>query len=216
MANSLIDTLKNLFIDTKTAASEGNEDKLEDARKKLQNLQTRLDVRFRTVSAELESENKALFSRPASQRLFYFKNVQLIKKRVNLVGSYKMSVDKALQTIQAAQDQIKFARRLEEVKLNPELVNEVQVSLMDAQNRVTTCLNDMSMIVYTLDSTNEAMATTLDMGTNSAEDQKIQELLDRVDTCMAAGDEKGAQAAKAELDAIGGLSDTVQMNEPII
>lgn len=208
--------MKNLFIDTTAAAKEGNDDKLADAKGKLQKLHIQLDAQFRAIAAELERENAALFSRPSSQRLFYFKNMQLIRKRLNLVGSYKVSVNKALQTIQSAQDQIKFSKRLEEVKLDPRLVDSVQEELMTAQERVTTCLSDMDSIMTTIDSSSQAIEEMAGIRTTSADDQKIQALLERVETCMGAGDEKGAKAAKAELDALGGLTDGSMVGEQII
>lgn len=215
MANPLITLMKQLFVDTSAAAKEGNGDKLTDARAKLQKLHIQLDAQFRIIAAELERENSALFSRPSSQRLFYFKNMQLIRKRLNLVGNYKVSVDKALQTIQAAQDQIKFSTRLEEVKLNPALVEAVQQELLTAQERVTQCLGDMDTLMTTIDSSSQAIESMAGLNTTTANDQKIQALLERIETCMGAGDEKGAQMARAELDALGGLSDVAAAGEQL-
>lgn len=202
MANPLIAIFKKLLVDTTEATKEKDTDKLADSQTKLQNLQANLDVQLRMLTGEWTRETKALYNRPAAQRMFYFKNNQLIKRRMTLVGQYKTSVDKILWTIAAAQDQIEFSKKLQDASLDPALAATLQKEMLLAQQRVNQGLNVMNALSATMDRQMDAMEELEGMSSTGESDRKAQELFERYDTCMAAGDEKGAQAVQAELDAL--------------
>ncbi len=202
MENTLINALKSIFVNTKEAVQENNKTRLEDAKSKLQSLQMALDVQYRTISAEWNRENNALYNRPAQERMFFFKNLQLIKRRMNLLGQYKSAVDKSVGTIAAAQDQIEFSEKLKDASLSPAFVQSLQQSLIETQQRVNKGLNEMNATSTLLDTQLEVLEGRAGQSISSADERKAQELFDRYDTCKAAGDEKGAQAAKEAIDAL--------------
>ncbi len=207
MANSLIDSLKNLFVETKTVVSSPNQEeiketRLQETKVKLQKLQMTLEMQHRMVSAEWTRENNALFNREASERMFYFKNNQLIKRRMLLLGHYKASVDKAVQTIAAAQDEIKFSKELAQSTLDASAYSQIQNDLIDTQTRVNEGLRSIDETSTMLDSQVQNIESMAGMDVMSESEKKAQELMERYETCIGAGDEKGAQAAKEALDAI--------------
>lgn len=200
MANPLLASLKNLFFETKNAAKEKNENKLEETTMKLKSLSIKLDVHFRTLQAEWSRENAALFDRPAAQRMFYMRNVQAMKRRLMLVGQYKAMVDKCLGTISAAQDQIKYSKNLQDVNLDSATMASLQNGVNEAQTRVNQGMEQMDIINSTIESNLSALESQMGTDVLSEKERKMQELLDRYDTCRAAGDESGAKAAKEEYD----------------
>lgn len=207
MANPLINALKNLLFETKAVVSSPDQEdaknaRLQEAKAKLQKLQMTLDMQYRMVNAEWMRENNALFNRPAAQRMFYFKNNQLIKRRMLLLGHYKASVDKAVQTIAAAQDQIKFNKSLADATLDPSQVEQFQKDLIDTKARVDEGLRNIDETSTLLDSQVQAFETMVGMDVMNESDKKAQELMERYETCVSNGDEKGAKAAKDALDEI--------------
>ena len=200
MANPLLSMLKNLFIETKKAAEQKDSNKLEATTQNLKSLSMKLDVQFRTLNGEWTRENAALFNRPAAQRTFYRRTTQALKRRMMLVAQYKSMVDRCLGTIAAAQDWIKYSKELEGVNLDPATMASLQQSVSEAQLRVNQGMEQMELINTTIDSTLQAAESSMGMDVLSESERKEQELWDRYDTCMAAGDEKGAKAAKAEID----------------
>lgn len=200
MANPLITMLKNLFFETKTAANEKNEAKLDETTQKLKALSMKLDVQFRTLNAEWGRENAALFNRPAQQRMFYRRTNQALKRRMMLVGQYKNMVDRCLGTISAAQDQIKYSKELQDVNLDPATMATLQEGVSSAQLRLSKGMEQMEVINSTIESSLNAIDAQMGTDTLTENERKEQELWDRYDTCVAAGDEKGAKAIKEELD----------------
>lgn len=202
MANPLLTMLKKLFVETKEAASENNETKLDETSRKLKSLSIKLDVQLRTITAEWTRENAALFNRPAVQRTFYLKTNNALKRRMMLVGQYKNMVDRCLGTISAARDQIEFSKKLQDVNLDAAAMASLQQDVSEAQMRLNQGMEQMELINTTIESNLEVIEDQMGATTLSESDTKLQELWDRYDTCIAAGDEKGAQAVRAEIDKI--------------
>ena len=202
MANPLLTMLKKLFVETKEAASENNETKLDETSRKLKSLSIKLDVQLRTITAEWTRENAALFNRPAVQRTFYLKTNNALKRRMMLVGQYKNMVDRCLGTISAARDQIEFSKKLQDVNLDAAAMASLQQDVSEAQMRLNQGMEQMELINTTIESNLEVIEEQMGATTLSESDTKLQELWDRYDTCIAAGDEKGAQAVRAESDKI--------------
>lgn len=200
MANPLITMLKNLFVETKAAATEKNEAKLDETTQKLKALSLKLDVQQRTLTAEWTRENAALFNRPPQQRMFYRRTNQALKRRMMLVGQYKSMVDRCLGTISAAKDQIKYSKELEEVNLDAATMATLREGMSSAQLRLSKGMEQMEVINSSIESSLGAIDAQMGTDALTENERKEQELWDRYDTCVAAGDEKGAKAIKEELD----------------
>ena len=198
--NPLIRMLKNLFFETKSAANEKDEGRLDETTQKLKSLTVKLDVQLRTLTAEWTRENAALVNRPATQRMFYLRTNQALKRRMMLVGRYKGMVDKCLGTISAAKDQIEFSRKLQDVNLDTATMTALQQGVSEAQMRLDKGMQQMDIMSSTIDSNLDAVDAQMGTDTLTENERREQELWDRYDTCVAAGDENGAKAAKEELD----------------
>lgn len=205
---------QNLFTDVKEAAEgaadgSASEDALNERLSSLRTLQNNLSFQWRKQEAEWRraSSVEGNLKRTPLMRAQSLRRARAIASRMSVVGKLTNMVETLVGVIEQALEVREHKAQMEAAMGDPatyKKLNEKMNTLM-AQNR--QLVNSISSIQTTFDS----FLSKTDPGmteAESAENARLNELYEKLETCQASNDTEGARKVQEEIQTImsGGSS----------